>query len=88
LTFHGKIAEKMAKGNHESDICKISFFFLILDTILRKKSLLGQTCKMSALIYRDNFSFWVFFGQKIGAFRKVIVITAKNSNNDPTKTFL
>jgi hypothetical protein len=60
---------------------------VILDTILRKNLLVGQACKMSALIYRVNFSFWVFFGQKRASFRKVIVKTAKNSKNDPTKTF-
>jgi hypothetical protein len=27
------------------------YFFVILDTIFRKKSLLGQTCKMQALIF-------------------------------------
>jgi SNF related kinase len=30
----------------------------------KNKSLLGQTCKISGLIYRVNFSFWVFFWPK------------------------
>jgi hypothetical protein len=42
---------------------------------------------MSALIYRVNFSFLVFFGQKRASFSKVIVKTTENSKNDPAKTF-
>jgi hypothetical protein len=48
--------------------------------------ILGQLCKMSILIL-VNYSFWVFIGQKTNPFGKEIVKTAKNSKNDPTKTF-
>jgi hypothetical protein len=70
--FLGKIAEKLIDCRRDS----------------KKKSLPGQTCKILGLIYRVNFRFVVFFGLKTGPIRKVMVKTAKNSKNDPTKAFL
>jgi hypothetical protein len=55
-----------------------SIFFRDSRHDFKKKSLMGQACKISALIYRVNLSFWVFFGQKRASFKKVFVKTAKN----------
>jgi hypothetical protein len=40
------------------------YFFVIL----KKRSLLGQTCKISGLIYKLKYSFWVFFWPKNESF--------------------
>jgi hypothetical protein len=62
--FHGNLTEAGIMG------LKL-IFFRDSRRDFKKKSIQGQTCKMSFLIYRVNFSFWVFFGQKWASFRKL-----------------